>query len=82
MSYFRQLVALSQYNLLNTGNTVGALAKIGESDVVLTTIPLHTAAGLALGIPLALARRSQLVIASDVFDVKATLEAANRSVSE
>jgi hypothetical protein len=48
---------LSQGNIVNTGYVVGALAGVTEEDVVLTTIPLHKATGLALGLAMVLARK-------------------------
>lgn len=62
--------------MLNTGNLVGHLADITSNDIVITTIPLHTAAGLALGMPLTLARKSQIVLGADAFNANDVLETA------
>eukprot|EP01122_Echinamoeba_exundans_P002302 TRINITY_DN1224_c0_g1_i1.p1 TRINITY_DN1224_c0_g1~~TRINITY_DN1224_c0_g1_i1.p1 ORF type:complete len:462 (-),score=69.25 TRINITY_DN1224_c0_g1_i1:64-1449(-) len=71
-------LALSQYNIINTANAVGAVSGLNEADITLSTLPVHLAAGQTLGLPMALTRRSQLAIASDVFDATAVLESLNR----
>jgi hypothetical protein len=71
-------VALSQYNIINTANAVGAVLGLNESDITLGTLPLHHASGQSLGLTMALTRRSQLAIASDVFDPQAVLDSLNR----
>jgi hypothetical protein len=66
----RNLLGLTEYSLINTGNLVGAEIDLNEEDIVLTTIQLHKAAGQALGAAMVLAHRAQLVIATDVFDAE------------
>lgn len=71
-------VALSQFNLINTANAVGALAGINDADITLSTLQLHHAAGQTLGMVMAVARHSQLALASDVFNAQSALETLNR----
>lgn len=71
-------ISLSQFNLINTANSVGSVAGIVDSDIVLSTLPIHFAAGQVLGLVMALVRRSQLAIASDVFEAQAVLDNISR----
>jgi len=65
----RPRVGLSQNNVINTGYLVGNLAGITEEDIVLTTLNLHHANGLSLGLGMVLSHKCHLVVASELFSV-------------
>lgn len=68
-------LALSQFAIINTANSVGSIAGISDEDITLSTLPLHFAAGQVLGLTMAVVRRSQLVISHDVFNAQKALNA-------
>lgn len=49
-----ELVALSQYNIINTGYLVGHQIGLNEEDIVFTTLLPHTSQGLSLGLGMVL----------------------------
>jgi len=70
-------ITLSPYTLLNTSLLVGHIAGLNEEDVLCTTLNIDKAAGLSLGMALALTRKVKLVWASEAFDAEKVLAALN-----
>jgi fatty-acyl-CoA synthase len=67
-------VGVSEHAILNAGYLVGLAAELNEEDRICTTLGLHRAAGLSLGVGLALSHKAALLWGSEVFDAAKVLE--------
>jgi len=68
-------ITLSPHNILNTGYLVGHISGLNEEDILCTTLNIDKAAGLSLGMALALTRNLKLVWASEAFDAQKVSDA-------
>lgn len=68
-----KVVALSQYNLINTANSVAKAINLTQSDSVINTLQPYTASGQTLGLMLPLVSRSKIVVPYEVPSLKVSL---------
>lgn len=61
-----RVVALSQFNLLNTANSMGAALGITSNDAVLNALLPYDSVGLTAGLLMPITRRAKMVVSSDV----------------
>ncbi len=68
-------VLLTNRNLVNNGNLIGANMRISRRDRICAPVPLYHCFGCVIGVMVALTHQAALVLPAAQFDPRATLEA-------